>query len=54
VGALIGVVGALGGTFGGAAARAWLAKQFGKDWLAAIAEDVVAVGGAALIVALLP
>ena len=52
-GALLGVVGALGGTFGGAAARAWLAKRFGKDWPAAVAEDMVAVGGSVLIVALL-
>lgn len=51
-GAVIGAVGAVLGTFGGAEARARLAKLFGKDQPAALIEDVVAVGGALLIVAL--
>jgi uncharacterized membrane protein len=51
-GAIMGLVGAFVGTLGGAAARAWLAKKFGKDFPAAITEDVVAIGGAALLVVL--
>jgi uncharacterized membrane protein len=51
-GAVIGAVGAVLGTFAGAEARARLAKRFGKDQPAALIEDVVAVGGALLIVAL--
>jgi uncharacterized membrane protein len=54
VGGALGVVGAIAGTLGGAAARAWLAKKLGKDRPAAIIEDVVAIGGAATVVALLP
>jgi uncharacterized membrane protein len=45
-----GVVGAVIGTLGGAALRGRLAAAFGSDRLAALIEDVVAVGGAALIV----
>lgn len=45
-----GVVGAVIGTLGGAAARARLAAAFGRDLPAALIEDVVAVGGAVLIV----
>ena len=48
-----GVFGAVIGTNGGAAARTRLAKAFGRDLPAALIEDVVAVGGAALIVALI-
>ncbi|MEO7335091.1 MAG: DUF4126 domain-containing protein, partial [Caldimonas sp.] len=51
VGAVLGVVGAVLGTLGGAAARARLAGAFGRDLPAALLEDLVAVGGAALIVA---
>ncbi len=51
-GAVIGAVGAVLGTLGGAEFRARLAKTFGKDLPAALIEDAVAVGGAALIVAL--
>jgi uncharacterized membrane protein len=43
-------VGAVIGTFGGAAARAQLARAFGKDLPAALIEDVVAVVGAYFIV----
>lgn len=52
VGAIAGAAGAVAGTFGGAAARASLAAKFGKDRPAAIIEDVVAVAGAALVIAL--
>lgn len=45
-----GVAGAVIGTFGGAAARAKLAAVFRNDRPAALIEDVVAIGGAWLIV----
>ncbi|HYD11212.1 MAG TPA: DUF4126 family protein [Allosphingosinicella sp.] len=45
-----GVVGAVLGTYLGAAARAALARAFGRDLPAALIEDLVAVGGAYLIV----
>jgi uncharacterized membrane protein len=45
-----GLVGAVIGTYGGAAVRAGLAKRFGRDLPAALIEDVVAIGGALLIV----
>lgn len=51
-GLLLGAVGAVIGTFGGAALRAWLAQVFGKDLPAALLEDVIAVAGAILIIAL--
>jgi uncharacterized membrane protein len=38
------------GTLGGAAFRARLAAAFGKDRPAALIEDIVAIGAAALIV----
>jgi uncharacterized membrane protein len=50
-GAALGALGAVVGTLGGAAVRARLAKAFGRDLPAALLEDVVAVGGAALLVA---
>jgi uncharacterized membrane protein len=49
-GAIAGAIGAVIGTLGGADVRARLARAFGKDLPAALIEDVVAVGGAALIV----
>lgn len=49
-GAIAGAIGAVIGTLGGADARGRLAKAFGKDLPAAMIEDLVAVGGAALIV----
>jgi uncharacterized membrane protein len=52
-GLIAGMIGAVIGTLGGAEARARLAKAFKRDLPAALVEDVVAVGGAALIVALL-
>jgi uncharacterized membrane protein len=45
-----GVVGAVIGTLGGAALRTRLAAALGGDRPAALIEDVIAVGGAALIV----
>jgi uncharacterized membrane protein len=50
LGLLAGVVGAVIGTFGGAAVRGRLAVSFGQDRPAAIVEDIIAVGGALLIV----
>jgi uncharacterized membrane protein len=50
IGAIIGIVGAVIGTLGGSAARGAMAAAFGKDRSAALIEDVVAIGGAALIV----
>jgi len=52
-GLVLGVAGAVAGTFGGAAARGRLAAMFGRDLPAALTEDVVAVAGAALIVGVL-
>jgi uncharacterized membrane protein len=49
-GLFAGVVGGVVGTLGGAALRAQLARLFGKDLPAALIEDVVAIGGALLIV----
>ena len=51
LGLVAGIVGAVIGTYGGAAVRASLASSFGRDMPAALIEDVVAVGGALLIVA---
>ena len=45
-----GVAGAVLGTYVGAAFRAGLAKAFGKDLPAALIEDLIAIGGAWLIV----
>lgn len=49
-GAVAGLIGAVAGTLGGASARGALARAMGRDLPAALIEDVVAVGGAALIV----
>lgn len=49
-GAVLGAAGAIVGTLGGAAARGRLAKSFGSDRPAALIEDIVAIGGAILIV----
>jgi uncharacterized membrane protein len=49
-----GVLGAIAGTLGGAKARAALAQSFGRDLPAALIEDVVAVGGAVLLVLAIP
>jgi uncharacterized membrane protein len=53
-GVIAGIVGAVIGTLGGRAVRARLAAVFGSDRPAAVIEDVVAIGGAFLIVAVLP
>ncbi|GLQ53532.1 DUF4126 domain-containing protein [Devosia nitrariae] len=51
VGGLVaGAIGAIIGTYGGAEARARLARAFRRDLPAALIEDVVAVVGAILIV----
>ena len=53
VGGLVaGLIGAVVGTLGGAEARSRLAGAIGKDLPAALIEDVVAVGGAVLLMAL--
>lgn len=52
-GLVLGAAGAMIGTLGGAAARGRLAAAFGRDLPAALIEDLVAVGGAALVVAYL-
>ena len=49
-GAVAGAIGAVIGTLGGADVRGRLAKALGKDLPAGLIEDVIAVGGAALIV----
>jgi uncharacterized membrane protein len=49
-GAVAGIVGAVIGTLGGAAARGRLAQAFGRDLPAALLEDVVAIAGASIIV----
>jgi uncharacterized membrane protein len=45
-----GVVGAVLGTYLGAAFRGALARAFGKDAPAALIEDLIAIGGAYLLV----
>ncbi|MEO8523392.1 MAG: DUF4126 family protein [Caldimonas sp.] len=50
IGLLAGVLGAVIGTLGGAAARARLAAAFGRDLPAGLIEDVIAIVGAWLIV----
>ena len=54
VGLLGGVIGAVIGTLGGAPVRGRLAASFGQDRPAALIEDVVAIGGAFLIMSALP
>jgi uncharacterized membrane protein len=49
-GIIAGIAGAIIGTLGGAAARTWLAGKFRQDRPAALIEDVIAIGGAILIV----
>ncbi|CUX53647.1 MULTISPECIES: DUF4126 family protein [Agrobacterium] len=49
VGLLAGVIGAVIGTFGGAAGRAHLANRFGRDLPAALIEDAIAIALALLI-----
>ena len=50
VGLIAGAIGAILGTFGGAAFRGAIAKAFGKDLPAALIEDAIAIVGVYLIV----
>ncbi|MEO8685319.1 MAG: DUF4126 domain-containing protein, partial [Devosia sp.] len=50
VGSIIGAIGAVLGTLGGAEVRSMLAKALGRDLFAALIEDIVAVVAALLIV----
>jgi uncharacterized membrane protein len=54
IGALAGIVGAMIGTVGGHAFRARLAAAFGRDLPAALLEDILAIGGAILIMMAVP
>jgi uncharacterized membrane protein len=54
IGVIAGMVGAVIGTLGGRALRARLAAAFGSDRPAAVIEDLIALGGAFLIVVVLP
>jgi len=49
-GLVLGVIGAVIGTLGGAAMRGRLARSLRRDLPAALIEDAIAIGGAALIV----
>ena len=53
MGVVAGMIGAILGTLGGRAARGRLADAFGSDRPAAIVEDLIAIGGAVLIVSAL-
>ena len=53
-GLIAGIVGAVIGTLGGHTVRARLAARFRSDRPAALIEDVIALGGALLIVVALP
>ena len=48
IGLMAGIAGAVAGTFGGAKARSFLARTFGRDLPAALLEDAVALGIGAL------
>jgi uncharacterized membrane protein len=48
IGLVAGILGAVAGTFGGAKGRSLLARRFGRDLPAALLEDAVALGIAAL------
>jgi uncharacterized membrane protein len=48
IGLMAGIAGAVAGTFGGAKARGFLAKRFGRDLPPALLEDAVAFGIGAL------
>lgn len=52
-GLLLGIVGAVAGTLGGAAFRARLAAFFGNDHAAALVEDVVALSLSAMVLLLI-
>jgi uncharacterized membrane protein len=44
IGLMAGIIGAVAGTLGGARARSLLARAFGRDLLATLLEDGVALG----------
>jgi uncharacterized membrane protein len=48
IGLVAGIIGAVAGTFGGAKGRSLLARRFGRDLPAALLEDAVALGIAAI------
>jgi uncharacterized membrane protein len=51
LGAILGIVGALVGTFGGYQARTRLVKALGTpDYVIAVLEDLVAIGGSLFVV----
>jgi uncharacterized membrane protein len=50
LGLVAGAIGAVAGTFGGAAFRGWLSQAIGKPLPAALIEDAVAIFGGLLIV----
>jgi len=52
-GLALGAIGTVIGTLDGAAARVALARSFGTDRPAALIEDVVAIGGSALLMGVL-
>ena len=54
IGVIAGMAGAVIGTLGGRAVRARLAAALGSDRPAAVIEDLIALGGAFLIVEMLP
>lgn len=54
IGVIAGMAGAVIGTLGGRALRARLAAALGSDRPAAVIEDLIALGGAFLIVEMLP
>jgi uncharacterized membrane protein len=54
IGGLAGALGAVAGTLGGAHARAFGAKLFGRDLPAALIEDACAIGIAISAIALIP
>ncbi len=49
-GLVVGAIGAIAGTYGGAALRGGLARRFGRDRPAALIEDALAIGAAAVII----
>jgi uncharacterized membrane protein len=53
-GALFGILGSIVGTLGGAKARSFGAKLFGRDLPAALTEDAIAIGVAVSAITLLP
>jgi uncharacterized membrane protein len=51
VGAIVGIIGALIGTYGGYQLRTRLVKALGtKDFVIAVIEDLIAIGGSIFVV----